>query len=85
MLSFVAIDSAVLEKKDSCRISNIHGYGGHHGHVTWIIYKHIDAKLFHQRSLNITVIYMYIAPEWGQTTLGVQYFFYKLRPMLTLP
>ena len=62
------------------KVFTIYGHGGHLGHVTWIIYVilwfplPIDASyqnlaLIGQAvSFNIMVIYMYIAPGWGQTS-----------------
>ena len=56
----------------------IYGHGGHLGHVTWIIYIHIDNTILHikygfewpsgfrgEDVLNIMEIYMYIEPGWG--------------------
>ena len=40
MPSFVEIDPVVPEKIS--KGFTIYGHGGHLGHVTWIIYKHID-------------------------------------------
>ena len=63
------------------RVFTIYGHGGHLGHVTWIIYEHtgfLFLQMLHikfgfdrfqrRRSLNIMVIYMYIAPRLGQTS-----------------
>ena len=42
MPSFFEIDPPVLEKKIFEGFFTIYGHHGHLGHVTWIIYIHID-------------------------------------------
>ena len=42
MPSFFEIDPPVLEKKIFEGFFTIYGHRGHLGHVTWIIYIHID-------------------------------------------
>ena len=42
MPSFFEIDPPVLEKKIFEGFFTIYGHCGHLGHVTWIIYIHID-------------------------------------------
>ena len=61
----------------------IYGHGGHLGHLTWFIYLYISYPVIQmllynltligqavserKKSLNIMVIFMYTAPDWGQT------------------
>ena len=42
MPSIVEICPLVLEKEEYFRVFTIYGHGSHLGHVTWIIYVHID-------------------------------------------
>ena len=81
MPSFFEIDPPVLEKKIFEGFLPYMGILGHLGHVTWIIYIHIDYPfllMLHIKfgfdwlsgfrgdgCLNITVIYMYIALGGG--------------------
>ena len=68
-------------------------HGSHLGHVNLTIYInfHYDiwlrlAKRFQRRrSLNIMVIYMYIAPGWGQTCSWGPFFFQNHKSSVHLP
>ena len=63
MPSFIEIGPPVLEKKIFLRVFTIYGYGGHLGHVTWIIYIYIGYPF-------LLMLHMKIGFDWPSGVRG---------------